>query len=108
MIKTSASGNIVIKIGKGSYDLSVSGQYADFLLWVTSPDERVAIDEDTFKVAEDVPAEHRDKAARYAEFLTDYSKRRQSKLSEIKQTLTTDQREDDIKAFISRLANTDA
>ena len=108
MIKTSSSGNIVIEAGGKSYDLSVSDQYADFLLWATSPDEKAAIDEDAFKVAEDVPQEHWEKAARYAEFLTDYSQRRQIKLSEIKQGLTTDQREDDIKAFISRLKNTDA
>lgn len=108
MIDTSTSGNILIKVDGRSYDLSVSDQYADFLLWVTSPDEKVAIDEDTFKVAEDVPIEHREKAARYAEFLTDYSQRRLTRLSEIKQGLTTDQREDDIKSFISRLKNTDA
>jgi len=108
MIKTSSSGNIVIEAGGRSYDLSISDQYADFLLWVTSPDEKVDIDQDTFKVAEDVPEEHQAKAARYAEFLTDYSQRRQNKLNEIKQTLTTDQRENDIKAFISRLTNTDA
>lgn len=108
MIETSTSGNILIKANGRLYDLSVSDQYADFLLWVTSPDEKAAIDEDAFRVAEDVPIEHREKAARYAEFLTDYSQRRQNKLSEIKQGLTTDQREDDIKAFISRLANTDA
>lgn len=108
MIEASISGNIVIKAGGRSYDLSVSDQYTDFLLWVTSPDEKAAIDEDAFTVADDVPKEHREKADRYAEFLKDYSQRRQIKLSEIKQGLTTDQREDDIKAFISRLKNPDA
>ena len=108
MIKTSSNGNIVIEVGGRSYDLSVSDQYADFLLWVTSPDEKTVIDQDTFKVAEDVPEEHQAKAARYADFLTDYSQRRQSKLNDIKQTLNTDQRESDIKAFIERLANTEA
>ncbi|EEA91369.1 hypothetical protein [Collinsella stercoris] len=108
MIKTSFNGNIVIEVGGRSYDLSVSDQYADFLLWVTSPDEKTVIDQDTFKVAEDVPEEHQAKAARYADFLTDYSQRRQSKLNDIKQTLNTDQRESDIKAFIERLANTEA
>ena len=108
MIKTSSNGNIVIEVGGRSYDLSVSDQYADFLLWVTSPDEKTVIDQDTFKVAEDVPEEHQAKAARYAEFLTDYSQRRQSKLNESKQMLVIDQREADIKAFISRLTSTDA
>ena len=55
MIKTSSNGNIVIEVGGRSYDLSVSNQYADFLLWVTSPDEKTVIDQDMFKVAEDVP-----------------------------------------------------
>lgn len=108
MIKTSSNGNIVIEVGGRSYDLSVSDQYADFLLWVTSPDEKTVIDQDTFKVAEDVPEEHQAKVARYADFLTDYSQRRQSKLNDIKQTLNTDQRESDIKTFIERLANTEA
>lgn len=108
MIKTSSNGNIVIEVGGRSYDLSVSDQYADFLLWVTSPDEKTVIDQDMFKVAEDVPEEHQAKAARYADFLTDYSQRRQSKLNDIRKTLNTDQREADIKAFIERLANTEA
>lgn len=108
MIKTSSNGNIVIEVGGRSYDLSVSNQYADFLLWVTSPDEKTVIDQDMFKVAEDVPEEHQAKAARYADFLTDYSQRRQSKLNDIRKTLNTDQREADIKAFIERLANTEA
>jgi predicted heme/steroid binding protein len=108
MIKTSSNGNIVIEVGGRSYDLSVSDQYADFLLWVTSPDKKTVIDQDTFKVAEDVPEEYQAKAARYADFLTDYSQRRQGKLNDIKQTLNTDQRESDIKAFIERLANTEA
>lgn len=109
MIKIDSSGNIVIEAGGRSYDLSVSDQYAAFLLWVTSPDEKVDIDQDTFKVAaEDAPEEHQAKAARYAEFLTDYSQRRQNKLNEAKQTLTTGQRENDIKEFISRLTDTDA
>ena len=108
MIKTSSNGNIVIEVGGRSYDLSVSDQYADFLLWVTSPDEKTVIDQDMFKVAEDVPEEHQAKAARYADFLTDYSQRRQSKLNDIRKTLNSDQREADIKAFIERLANTEA
>lgn len=108
MMKTSSNGNIVIEVGGRSYDLSVSDQYADFLLWVTSPDEKTVIDQDMFKVAEDVPEEHQAKAARYADFLTDYSQRRQSKLNDIRKTLNTDQREADIKAFIERLANTEA
>lgn len=108
MIKTSSNGNIVIEVGGRSYDLSVSDQYADFLLWVTSPDEKTVIDQDMFKVAEDVPEEHQAKAARYADFLTDYSQRRQSKLNDIRKTLNIDQREADIKAFIERLANTEA
>lgn len=108
MMKTSSNGNIVIEVGGRSYDLSVSDQYADFLLWVTSPDEKTVIDQDMFKVAEDVPEEHQAKAARYADFLTDYSQRRQSKLNDIRKTLNTDQREADIKAFIERLASTEA
>lgn len=106
MIKTSSSGDIVIEAGGKTYNLSASDQYADFLLWATSPDEKEAIDEDAFKVAEDVPQEYREKAARYAEFLTDYSRRRQTKLSEMRQGLTTDQRENGIKAFVTRLNNT--
>lgn len=108
MIKTSSSGDIEIEAGGKIYNLSVSDQYADFLLWVTSPDEKEVIDEDAFKVAGDVPQEYREKAARYAEFLTDYSQRRRAKLSEMRQELTTDQREDDIKAFISRLKKINA
>ncbi|MDI9590210.1 MAG: hypothetical protein QM302_04110 [Acidobacteriota bacterium] len=108
MITISENGSIVIMADGKSYDLSASDQYADFLLWVTSPDEKSTLCEDTFKVAESVPEEHQDKAARYAEFLSDYAQRRQVKLREMSQSLTSDQRESDIEAFIARLKNATA
>lgn len=103
MITISDSGSIVVVEDGKSYDLSVSNQYADFLLWITSPDENSPLSDDTFKVAESVPEEYQDKAARYAEFLSDYAQRRQAKLREMSQSLTSDQRESDIETFIARL-----
>lgn len=108
MITISDGGSIVVVEDGKSYDLSVSNQYADFLLWITSPDENSSLGEDAFKVAENVPEEHQDKATRYAEFLSDYAQRRQVKLGEMSQSLTSDQRESDIEAFIARLKDATA
>ena len=114
MITCDEAGNIVIRINNDAYDLSNSNQYADFLLWATSPvenaipdegatpdedaapDENEApgknstIDADAFKVDDDIPEDHR-------------AKRRQDKLTEMAKTLTTEQRENEIQAFIKRL-----
>lgn len=132
MITCDEAGNIVIRINNAAYDLSNSNQYADFLLWVTSPvenaipdegatpDEDAAPDEneapgknptivtDAFKVDDDIPEEHRAKASRYAEFLVEYASRRQDKLTEMAKTLTTEQRENEIQAFIKRLKSEEA
>ena len=126
MITCDKAGNIVIRINNAAYDLSNSNQYADFLLWVTSPvenaipdedaapDENEApgknptIDADAFKVDDDIPEEHRAKASRYAEFLVEYASRRQDKLTEMAKTLTTEQRENQIQAFIKRLKSEEA
>ncbi len=108
MITCDESGNIVVKIDDAVYDLSNSEQYADFLLWETSPNEKVVIGDDVFKVDDDIPEEHRAKASRYAEFLIDYAHRRQNKLTEMAKTLTTEQREKDVKAFIARLQSKEA
>ncbi|WP_455044242.1 hypothetical protein [Lancefieldella rimae] len=126
MITCNEAGNIVIKINDVTYDLSNSSQYADFLLWATSPDEGATPDEnavpdenamsdkkstigdDAFKVDDNIPEEHRAKASRYAEFLKEYARRRQDKLAETAKTLTTEQREKEIQAFIKRLKGEEA
>ena len=120
MIKCNEAGNIVIKINDVTYDLSNSSQYADFLLWASSPDKGATPDEnvmsdnkstigdDAFKVDDNIPKEHRAKASRYAEFLKEYARRRQDKLAETAKTLTTEQREKEIQAFIKRLKGEEA
>ena len=45
MITCDEAGNIVIRINNDAYDLSNSNQYADFLLWATSPVENAIPDE---------------------------------------------------------------
>ena len=108
MITISDSGNVIVTANNKSYDLSITDQYADFLLWVTSPDEEAGIGEEAFKVAEGISEEYQGKAARYAEFLLDYAQRRQTKLNEMSQTLSATQREAAIKEFIERLEGAEA
>ena len=132
MITCDKAGNIVIKINDATYDLSNSRQYADFLLWVTSPEENAVLDEgatpdenavpdeneklcekstfddDAFKVDDDIPEEYRAKASRYADFLIEYARRRQDKLAEMTKVRTTEQREKDIQTFIKRLKGEEA
>ncbi|WP_283171673.1 hypothetical protein [Curtanaerobium respiraculi] len=132
MITCDESGSIVVKIDDAAYDLSNSEQYADFLFWVTSPeknavpdegatpdenaapddnempDKKPTIDDDVFKVDDNIPKEYRAKASRYAEFLIEYAHRRQDKLAEMAKTLPTEQREKEIQAFIKRLKGEEA
>ena len=103
MITCNEGGGIVVKINDTVYDFSNSEQYANFLLWVTSPDAKEVIGDGAFKVDDDIPEEHRAKASRYAKFLVEYAGRRQDKLTEMAKTLTTEQRENEIQAFIKRL-----
>ena len=102
MITCNESGSIVVKIDNTVYDFSNSEQYADFLLWATSPDKEETIGADAFKLEDGIPEEHHEKASRYAEFLIEYARRRQDKLDKIT-TLTTEQRENDVHEFIARL-----
>ena len=108
MITCNESGSIVVKIDDAEYDLSISEQYANFLLWATSTDAKEVIDADAFKVDDCILEENREKAFRYAEFLKEYALRRQNKLAEMAKILTTEQREEDINAFIERLRSPDA
>lgn len=108
MITCNEGGSIIIKTEDAVYDLSNSEQYANFLLWVTSPDEKKAIGGDAFEIADDVPDECRAKAARYADFLSDYAQRRTEKLTEMAKSLSAEQREARIKEFIASLKNADA
>lgn len=108
MITCNESGNIVVIIDDTAYNLSNSEEYAAFLLWVTSPDEKVIIDDDKFMVDDDVLEEHRTTVSRYSEFLIDYAHRRQSRLDEAAKSLTAEQRENKIKIFIARLQSSGA
>lgn len=85
-----APSKVIVKINVVAYDLSNSEQYADFLLWVTSYDNKKLIDGDAFKISGDIPEEYLAKVSMYMEFLVDYGQKRQNKLVEMAKTLTTE------------------
>lgn len=103
MIRSNDKGQIVVEANGESYNLSVSEEYSSFLLWITTPNSDITIDEKTFQVADDSAESERDKAKRYAEFLTDFAKRRKKRLDELDQLLPSKEREDRVNAFIGRL-----
>lgn len=81
MITCDNNGSIVVNANNCSYQLSNSDDYADFLLWLTSPNPADSIDDSAFEVDENVPEEHRELAQRYAEFLSEFAEIRKDRLS---------------------------
>lgn len=81
MITCDNNDSIVVNANNCSYKLSNSDDYADFLLWLTSPNPADSIDGSVFEVDENVPEEHRELAQRYAKFLTEFAEIRKDRLS---------------------------
>jgi hypothetical protein len=106
MITCGTEGKILVQIGQDSFDLSVSDEYANLVLRLTSPDTRIQFNESDFAVDESLANESRDKAERYAQFLTDFLERRKAKLEEDK-TLSAEKREASIIEFIDNLKRKD-
>lgn len=81
MIACDNNGSIVVNANNCSYQLSNSDDYADFLLWLTSPNPADSIDDSAFEVDENVPEEHLELVQRYAAFLTEFAEIRKDRLS---------------------------
>lgn len=81
MIACDNNGSIVVNANNCSYQFSNSDDYADFLLWLTSPNPADSIDDSAFEVDENVPEEHRELAQRYAAFLSEFAEIRKVRLS---------------------------
>lgn len=108
MITCSDEGKIIVNVDGNRYDLSVSEQYAEFLLWLTTPEEEMVIGSDTFEVSLDVPEDQAAKAKRYSTFLSEFAQRRKEKLAAQDQDTPAEQRDSDIEAFIARLKDATA
>lgn len=102
MIKMS-DGNVILEVEEATFDLSNSSSYSEFLLWITNPDPGVVIRSDSFVVEESLTGEVREKAQRYADFLSEFVERRRVKLEEFKSQLPFDERRRQIQDFISEL-----
>lgn len=81
MITCDNNGSVVVNANNCSYQLSNSDDYANFLLWLTSPNPADGIDGSAFEVDDNVPEEHRELAQRYAEFLAEFAEIRAKRLS---------------------------
>lgn len=108
MIRSNVKGQIVVEANGKPYNLSVSEEYSNFLLWITTPNSDIAIDEKTFQVADDLAESERGKAERYAEFLADFAKRRKERLAEMNKSLSPEVREARVNEFIDRLNQKDS
>lgn len=102
MIKVS-DGSVILEVGETVFNLSNSSSYSDFLLWITNPDPHVVITSDSFVVEKTLSGEDREKAQRYADFLSSFAERRRVKLEEFKRRLPFDERRRQIQDFISEL-----
>lgn len=102
MITCGSDGRVIVNMDGRSFDLSVSDQYADLVLRLTSPDERVQIVESDFEVDEMLDGDNMAKAERYSAFICNFLKKRKEKLNE-DQAITAEKREASINGLIDYL-----
>ena len=102
MITCGDNGKVIIQLEGEAFNLSVSNEYADFVLRLTSPDARVQFCESDFKIDDKLDGDNRARAERYSEFVADFLKKRKAKFEE-DQMLTAEKREASIRDFIEQL-----
>lgn len=103
MITINGDRHVIVQIDNARYDLSFAEQYSNFLLLVTSPDEDTPISLADFEIDPELDDSVRPIAERYSNFLTEFIKRREKKLGELKQDIPSEEREKAINDFIQRL-----
>ncbi len=102
MITCGDDGKVIIQLEGEIFNLSVSNEYADFILRLTSPDSKVQFCESDFEIDDKLDGDNRAKAERYSEFIADFLKKRKAKFEE-DQMLTAEKREASIRDFIEQL-----
>lgn len=102
MITCDENGNVIVREGESSFNLSSSDEYAELVLLLTSPDKGVKVDAALFAVDENLSSGEKARADRYAAFLSDYAARRAAKF-EADESIAAEQRDAAISAFIERL-----
>lgn len=103
MIKSNDEGNIIVDLEEESFDLMTSDGYSRFLLWISSPDPDVSIDEEMFSVASDIKESAKAKAERYSVFLKDFAVRREEKLKRLSDGSLPEKRETEADALLEHL-----
>lgn len=102
MITCGDDGNVIVQLENESFNLSVTSEYADFILRLTSPDESILFNESDYGIDDELDGDRRAKAERYSAFICDFIARRKEKLDE-EQMFTAETREAAIKEFIEHL-----
>lgn len=103
MLSVNEEGHVIISLDDSSYDLTISKDYSDFLLRVTSPSSN--LNEGCFEVEEGLDDDRNAKALRYSEFLVDFLQRREKMLEVVGELTSAQEREQKIKSFVDRLNN---
>lgn len=102
-MRSNEKGEVIVTMGNVSYNLAINDEYVEFLLKITSPDESVFFNEETFSIDVQSSPEHKDKLRRYSEFLRKFSEMRLEAISEAKSQGSMDKRISEISAFIKEL-----
>ena len=98
------SGSVMITFDDRKYNLSIADQYRDFLMWITSPDERAIINETEFDIDKCCPSEEVARAERYRKFFVDFLNKRKAILDEASEAgRSRESVERDIRAFTNEL-----
>ena len=98
------SGSVIITFDDRKYNLSIADQYRDFLMWITSLDERAIINETEFDIDKCCPSEEVARAERYRKFFVDFLNKRKAILDEASEAgRSRESVERGIRAFTNEL-----
>lgn len=117
MLKIDQNDHVVVDLQSGSFDLSDSTQYREFLLWITIPKKEVASDENgkecetttavdserDFSIDENASAEEKVILQRYQEFFNSFVEKRNEIIANNTNNEGNEDRIKKIKEFADRL-----
>lgn len=105
MITINEKDHVTLIVDDNNWDLEDINGYKQFLLWITSPDEKTVISDEAFEPDGQIDSKLLLKVLRYQAFLVSFSKRRKTIISNHKENNTSlDSSLASIQSFIDSLS----
>lgn len=80
MLSINSDDQIVVKSGSDEWNLEDSESYAEFLIWITTPQKDPTITKELFELDASISEGCKPRAERYSEFLREFVDRRNALL----------------------------